>query len=193
MLILAAMLLPALNNARESGRTANCISNKKQIGLMLSSYFQTYDDYILAHRVGGTPSTLYYARYNGYVSEETFQNYYKCTSIKEDADWRTANQYYSFAVYIYSVLGYADGTIKAKVNKIKAPSQKGYMFENKRAYYMSTSSNTNEDTRFYGRHNGKGIILYVDGHATAERQDYIRQIVSGSPAEAPILNADIGS
>ncbi len=36
--ILAAMLLPALNKAREQARTAQCISNQKQIGLQLMLY-----------------------------------------------------------------------------------------------------------------------------------------------------------
>ncbi|MBE6381359.1 MAG: DUF1559 domain-containing protein [Lentisphaerae bacterium] len=36
--ILAAMLLPALSAARERARTANCISNLKNIGLALRSY-----------------------------------------------------------------------------------------------------------------------------------------------------------
>ena len=36
--ILAGMLLPALNNAREKGRSASCTSNLKQIGLFLKLY-----------------------------------------------------------------------------------------------------------------------------------------------------------
>ncbi len=36
--ILAAMLLPALNNAREKGRAAGCLNNQKQIGLAMNMY-----------------------------------------------------------------------------------------------------------------------------------------------------------
>jgi len=38
--ILAAMLLPALSNAREMARRAKCISNLKQLGLAWSMYLQ---------------------------------------------------------------------------------------------------------------------------------------------------------
>ena len=44
--ILAAILLPALNAARERGRSANCISNLKQIGLYYSAYADDNNDYI---------------------------------------------------------------------------------------------------------------------------------------------------
>ena len=36
--ILAAILLPALNSARERGRTASCLSNLKQLGTSLDMY-----------------------------------------------------------------------------------------------------------------------------------------------------------
>jgi prepilin-type N-terminal cleavage/methylation domain-containing protein len=41
--ILAAMLLPALNSARERGRRAACISNLRQIGLAAVAYTEDYD------------------------------------------------------------------------------------------------------------------------------------------------------
>ena len=44
--ILAAMLLPALNRARESARQANCLSNMKQIGVIDQSYAQDNNDYL---------------------------------------------------------------------------------------------------------------------------------------------------
>lgn len=42
--ILAGMLLPALNNAREKGRVGTCINNQKQIGLAILQYAQDNDD-----------------------------------------------------------------------------------------------------------------------------------------------------
>ncbi len=44
--ILAAMLLPALNKARESAYNAQCISNMKQIALGVVGYTSNYDDYL---------------------------------------------------------------------------------------------------------------------------------------------------
>ena len=41
--ILAAMLLPALNKAREKGRTASCLSNLHQIGLAIRFYTDDQD------------------------------------------------------------------------------------------------------------------------------------------------------
>lgn len=42
--ILAAMLLPALQNAREQAKKSLCMSNQKQIGLALFGYAQDYNN-----------------------------------------------------------------------------------------------------------------------------------------------------
>ena len=45
--ILAAILLPALNSARERGRTASCINNLKQLSMIYFSYADNNDGWIL--------------------------------------------------------------------------------------------------------------------------------------------------
>ena len=58
--ILAAILLPALNSARERGRQASCINNLKQIGTGYSMYANDFNDY-LPHIPAAAPWT-YLAR-----------------------------------------------------------------------------------------------------------------------------------
>jgi prepilin-type N-terminal cleavage/methylation domain-containing protein/prepilin-type processing-associated H-X9-DG protein len=58
--ILAAILLPALNSARERGRQASCISNLKTLGTQNSMYADAYDDYVLPHSMTIPGNTLYY-------------------------------------------------------------------------------------------------------------------------------------
>ena len=45
--ILAGMLLPALNKAREQGMRTSCKGNVKQIGLAISQYSSDFNDYII--------------------------------------------------------------------------------------------------------------------------------------------------
>ena len=51
--ILAGMLLPALNNAREKARGADCMSLTKQISLATLQYRNQYDGWMLATTVKG--------------------------------------------------------------------------------------------------------------------------------------------
>ncbi|MBQ7694748.1 MAG: DUF1559 domain-containing protein, partial [Lentisphaeria bacterium] len=48
--ILAAMLLPALQQARERGRSAKCISNMKTIAYAFTAYADEFNNYIPPYR-----------------------------------------------------------------------------------------------------------------------------------------------
>ena len=52
--IIAGMLLPALNSARGKARSISCLSNMKQMGLALSSYYNDFEHCL--------PSALDYQR-----------------------------------------------------------------------------------------------------------------------------------
>ena len=65
--ILAAILLPALNSARERGRSAACINNLKQIGNAAAMYQGDNDDYFpyVSSDYENTQIHLHYAQYLG--------------------------------------------------------------------------------------------------------------------------------
>ena len=44
--ILAAMLLPALNKAREKAKQGSCTSNMRQIGLAFQGYIDAFNDWL---------------------------------------------------------------------------------------------------------------------------------------------------
>ena len=61
--ILAAMLLPALSQAREKARQAVCISQLKQIGIATIMYAQDFNDYIpqkAGQAIGSVATSGYY-------------------------------------------------------------------------------------------------------------------------------------
>jgi prepilin-type N-terminal cleavage/methylation domain-containing protein/prepilin-type processing-associated H-X9-DG protein len=65
--ILAAILLPALNSARERGRAASCINNMKQLGTFNGMYMNDSDYYVPRQGASGAYSWIpLLARYAGY-------------------------------------------------------------------------------------------------------------------------------
>src|ERR1017187_8164932 len=85
--ILAAMLLPALNKAREKANAVSCLSNMKQWGLALGMYSDDWNDYMPYE--GGTPPIdggfnlgAWYNVLTTYISNPTLASLYDSTPKK---------------------------------------------------------------------------------------------------------------
>lgn len=67
--ILAGLLLPALAKAKEKGRSANCVSNLKQIGTAMLMYVNDSEYYPPGHSAGVTQWDLCVGTYSGGVND----------------------------------------------------------------------------------------------------------------------------
>jgi len=81
--ILAAILLPALNKARDKAKTITCANNLKQIGLGIPLYCGDYDGYFPAYYSGvpgiaGNYWTFLLAPYVGNPVQNTKDTLYNC-------------------------------------------------------------------------------------------------------------------
>jgi len=129
--ILAAMLLPALNQAREKARAVTCVNTLKQIGTGVQFYVDSYDGYIMPAGVGNpTYDTVDWTylmgpilgrkQNNPWGLPASWDKYFYCESNKF-LTWPTLSNIYRSN---YSVNKSAMGYMHAATNIIANPLHK---------------------------------------------------------------------
>lgn len=78
--VLAGMLLPALNKARERARTISCLNNLRQMNIGVLHYAQDYNDYYLPEYVNGVAWFQLLLPYLG-GSKNGYKIMYSCPSF----------------------------------------------------------------------------------------------------------------
>ncbi len=154
--ILAGMLLPALNSAREKARRISCASNQKQIGLAFQLYVNFPDDTTLPSPngvVGGSSTQGLWGLVWGGVMTDTKMFICPSSSGKKAADYATDIEFSTTA---------DDSTSEAPKF---TPKQLSYL------YIAGLNTNTTGsdsgilfDETDPTNHDTFGNILYGDGH-----------------------------
>ena len=184
--ILAAMLLPALQQARERARGTNCLSNNKQIGIglnmylndsrgiLVKAYFTTKDDNMFT-KLGGYVG-VGQASIDEYLDGKPMHKSFLCPSDRKVGDFpwlapgslKTYKYHYSFNNWA----GYLNSTVQAfNVWKHKYPLLFSAEMPGKYTFWIDANASGELDKslhlakEFVTRHNGQGVLLFCDGRA----------------------------
>jgi prepilin-type N-terminal cleavage/methylation domain-containing protein/prepilin-type processing-associated H-X9-DG protein len=196
--ILASMLLPALNKARDTAKKIKCVNNQKQMGLGMMQYNQDFGGYYPPYKEAAGTAPLWSAiMLNGnYLSSKILfcpsvaTNEYNPAGL--DSNIRSGNLSSSVFYYIdygtnYRYVTGSQGVTSAvpaltpaKNSQIKQPSQTvlgADTFEGgapQRGYcilmsYHPSAGFTNYVGFLSARHLDAVNVIWADGHATSEK------------------------
>ena len=150
--ILAGILLPALNSARERGRAASCINNLKQLGNAVAFYTDANEDYLPPSQFTSNYSWHYYLEKiinpgtNGFAGKGVFV----CPSCPyQDPDGKEPGRTYGYNTSCYQANGSgANAELRfktfRKVTKIARATERPLIID----YYYHDRADTNRPSYF---------------------------------------------
>ena len=167
--ILAGMLLPALNNARERGRAAHCLNNTKTLGMTFLSYTDEWDGYMVPCLTGVSGGNywsayLYAKAKYGIFNVSNVWDYrapYRCPADTYKGSSRQPDGAFVDYGMNTTINNWSNPTSWKKLNVIKTPSSR-VMFGEQRLRF---GFKTKEDEPDMLRHNGFNNCVFLDGHS----------------------------
>ena len=177
--ILAAILLPALNSARQRGITASCISRLKQSIQVQSMYESDTEGYMYIM------DSITNVNWNEYFEKNYSFDHVAGTCPGEilpggASDGEDKKDYYGFGMFNPRMCGdnpinhyVANAYLHCGVKKLVSPSQtiiigdsinNSDKIENRKQYYFAWADNTGAKEKFHFRHSDHANFGFVDGH-----------------------------
>ena len=190
--IVASMLLPALNTAREKAKTISCADNLKSIGKAMMYYTDDNDGYVLGYYYVISPTIWYPPGLGKYLDFKMQGQYFSYTNINDNIMNTTfkcpatiRGSYPSGLSYVGSAgnwgLDYKMFVYMGRPDNVGYKSKKISQFKNSSMTPMIGErefSNYGGDNPYFDNsagswsvmyiHNGKtrGNMLWVDGHVS---------------------------
>ena len=195
--ILASMLLPALNQARERAKAIKCAGNQKQFGTACSMYVNDYEDWLPVAQAAAAGSLTedekgarWRVELSSYIcgspvdtaSREIRTGVFACPSFQNP----TGNVIFDGGYgWNYSYIGGSVGTARIKIQNIKQVSDTILLGDSSNNFVSGKESRV---TLLFppsvlgidyisNRHNGAMNVTWADGHVGAELQS---KLVAGS-------------
>lgn len=195
--ILAGMLLPALNSARQKARTMSCLSNLRQIGTGYHAYTVDFNCFP-PYNLGNINRTEHYANpawlliSNKFVPEKLFL----CNMMKDAGQTQYTTEFmgrtkadamHNYVSYGYNVTGIGDDSCPHELNRydpphicrpgdITAPSSKVLsgdsvmQADTKRGYsILELKKGTKGNGYLKDRHQNSANLVMADGSGKNER------------------------
>ena len=177
--ILASMLLPALNHARDTAKRIKCVSIEKQLGTGVQLYSTDDEEGMLpacaAAMVNGprwnfaiSPYAPTFFKWKGYDGNAwSGGTYPTCPGAAPPAQesWASSGASASSDYGYNRYFGYLTYSVSPKMSNIKKPSAT-VLFTDTTKDYRALPEN-HSSTNISRRHNGSVNIAFVDGHVTS--------------------------
>ena len=175
--ILAALLLPALQKARERGRAIACLNLMTQLGKACMFYSSDNRDYIIPYGIAAGGRSMWYDANGGilgnYLNIQVKYGYLGGFSYHNPEGVLRTPLLCPSAVYDYGLntnhvwFGYGLNTRLSplfKLPRLRRPSRGCYFAESKgkapQVFYKTTDAAIPSDSR----HSGSNNVLFLDGH-----------------------------
>ncbi len=192
--LLISILLPALGSARESAQMVGCLSNQRQIGLILSTYAANYKDYYPPY---ADSSTIWAGR----LMQEHFdtpphlalanpQDVFYCPTMSamgyNIADASTSTRITNYTVNITANAAEGGAPIGAyqvpeRTSKFKKASETGILFDANAYTYPNRGWVAGWWGAFTaGYSGGSGVGWVHNGSAELDTTDYTKSLRGGT-------------